>query len=501
MYRFVAGLVMMLSLVGPAVAQDLDAKAVMRLAAPYVNDTTQIVAYVNVPKLTLANVFNAIGAIHGPNKSLAMASDFAQEQQAKLRKAGIVHVVTVLNLSDTSGQQPPTIVAIAPLGANAAVDELLKMIGQVPGVTAKVEKGTLLVHFGPREAAAAKEQANFTFGMNALGDLPVRIVAAPSADVRKFMEQVVRQLPPALGGGDITPLARGMHWGGVGADPDQLAGRFVLQAKDSVAAGNLKAIVNKGVETLDKALDGKVRSLLEVKETKGRISVAVDKKAAETILQLAAAKAREDAPRLQTVNNLKQLALTMHVYFDANRILPARAIFDATGKPLLSWRVHVLPYIEQGELYNQFKLDEPWDSAHNKKLIAKIPPIYVSLFSKVTEPGKTTYLALTGKGSIFDGNKGISLRDITDGTSNTIFAVDANDTRAVIWTRPEDFPIDTPDPLAGLVRPGAKGFYAGFADGAARFIPTSIQPAQLRALFTRNGGERVNAFDLFEAQR
>src|SRR5262249_54155708 len=89
------------------------------------------------------------------------------------------------------------------------------------------------------------------------------------------------------------------------------------------------------------------------------------------LLMPAVQKVRMAAGNAQGQNNLKQIALAMHNYNDAyNGKLPAHAIYSKDGKkPLLSWRVAILPFIEQDNLYQQFHLDEPWDSEHNKKLI------------------------------------------------------------------------------------------------------------------------------------
>jgi hypothetical protein len=207
------------------------------------------------------------------------------------------------------------------------------------------------------------------------------------------------------------------------------------------------------------------------------------------------AKVRLAAAKTKSTNNLKQIALAMHVNHDFKMALPTRATFDKNGKPLLSWRVQILPFIEQVELYQKFKLDEPWDSPDNKKLIGQMPKIYRSPLSKLNKDGKTTYLAITGKGSMFDGTKGIRFTDVTDGTSNTIMLVEANDKKAITWTEPEDFPIDTKEPLAGLVNPELKGFLTAFGDGSVHFLHASIRPATLQALFTRNGGEIVDPKD------
>src|SRR5205823_763689 len=110
------------------------------------------------------------------------------------------------------------------------------------------------------------------------------------------------------------------------------------------------------------------------------------------------------------------------------------------GKPLLSWRVLLLPYIEQDNLYKQFKLDEPWDGPTNKKLLARMPNVYKHPFAKTTTPHGTFYQVATGKGTIFEGKRGIRIQEITDGTSNTILVAEA--ARDVPWSKPADMPFD-----------------------------------------------------------
>ena len=104
--------------------------------------------------------------------------------------------------------------------------------------------------------------------------------------------------------------------------------------------------------------------------------------------------------------NLKQLALAMFNY-DANSHFPAAAVYDKNGKPLLSWRVMVLPYIEQDALYKEFHLDEPWDSDHNKKLLEKMPPLFGAGDDKRFKNHETHYQTFVGKGTIFEGKKGM----------------------------------------------------------------------------------------------
>ncbi len=127
------------------------------------------------------------------------------------------------------------------------------------------------------------------------------------------------------------------------------------------------------------------------------------------------------------MNNLKQIGLAMHNYHATNGSFPPAYTVDKDGKPLLSWRVLILPFLEQEALYKEFHLDEPWDSPHNKPLIERMPTSYVcpSESDRRVDRGKTTYLTPRGKATIFPGPEGIKIQKITDGSSNTIFAVDA----------------------------------------------------------------------------
>jgi RNA polymerase sigma factor (sigma-70 family) len=203
-------------------------------------------------------------------------------------------------------------------------------------------------------------------------------------------------------------------------------------------------------------------------------------------------KIKEAAARAQSANNLKQLGLAMHNYHDTNNEFPAHAIYDNDGKkPLLSWRVAILPYIGENDLYKEFKLDEPWDSAHNKKLIEKMPSIYEPVGAGKKGKGQTYYQVFTGPDTPFDGANKITLNGITDGTSNTVLAVEAKD--PVPWTKPADLtmPKDK-DKLPGLGGLFKSGMNVLFFDGSVRFMPRDVSAESFRKLVTPAGGEVVD---------
>ena len=206
--------------------------------------------------------------------------------------------------------------------------------------------------------------------------------------------------------------------------------------------------------------------------------------------------ARTAARRMQSMNNLKQIALAMHNHHAAMRRLPAAAMKTEDGKPGLSWRVKILPYIEGGGLYDEFRHDEPWDSEHNKALIARIPAVYRSPASAAPE-GYTTYLGVAGEDGLFSGEEGARFAEIRDGLSNTLMVVEVNDRAAVPWTKPADFDPDEgmkPTEKLSGVWPGV--FQAAMGDGSVHAISTSLAPAKLKALFTKAGGEVVDWHDL-----
>jgi prepilin-type processing-associated H-X9-DG protein len=196
--------------------------------------------------------------------------------------------------------------------------------------------------------------------------------------------------------------------------------------------------------------------------------------------------------RIQSQNNLKQIGLAMHNFLDKDGVFPAAAIVDKKGKPLLSWRVAILPYIEQDNLYKQFKLDEPWDSDHNKKLIDKMPRIY-ALPSGGTKPGETHYRVFVGNGAAFDTVQGIGIAQFTDGTSNTMLAFEAAE--GVPWTKPDEIEFDPQKPMVKHLRFDNTVCNLLFADGSVRAVPKTIKDEVLKLVIQRDDGQPIPDLD------
>ncbi len=203
---------------------------------------------------------------------------------------------------------------------------------------------------------------------------------------------------------------------------------------------------------------------------------------------LATRRARDVARRSQSANNLKHIALGLHNYYSTKKQFPPAVLTGPDGKTLHSWRVAILPDIGQRALYEQYKFDEPWDSEHNKKLLAKMPAVFRHPKDD-PHSTNTSYFALTGPETIFAGKEGMTFRKIPDGTSLTLWVVEAK--RAVPWSKPEDisYAADKPLPKFGGWLEG--GFNASFADGSVSFLSSEVSEKTLRAFITKAGGEIV----------
>jgi Protein of unknown function (DUF1559)/Domain of unknown function (DUF4190) len=206
------------------------------------------------------------------------------------------------------------------------------------------------------------------------------------------------------------------------------------------------------------------------------------------LLLPAVAKVRDAATRMQSSNNLKQMSLAFANHAATfNDALPTN-IYSKDGKPLLSWRVRILPFIEQNDLYRRFKLDEPWDGPNNIKLLPLMPKTYLIPNPKAREEiadGKTYYQMFVGPHALYSGKAPADLERqesggpnyksafTIKGTSQTFLIVEAGTT--VPWTKPEDLPFDRDGPLPQLGgHHNGIRFQAAFADCSVRSISSTV---------------------------
>jgi hypothetical protein len=204
-----------------------------------------------------------------------------------------------------------------------------------------------------------------------------------------------------------------------------------------------------------------------------------------------------ESRRKQCHTNLRRLGQAFHEYENAHGRFPAPAIASIDGKPLLSWRVALLPNLGYSTLYARFHLNESWDSPHNRSLIAEMPPELACPASNGRRDGMTRYLVVVGPeidtysvNTPFNTSRGAEIREITDGTSFTVLAIESE--ALVPWTKPDDLHWAPGGPLPQLKSPHADGTHVLLADGSARFLKQTISSQVLSGLLTLKGGEVIS---------
>ena len=206
---------------------------------------------------------------------------------------------------------------------------------------------------------------------------------------------------------------------------------------------------------------------------------------------------RQAAREMTSVNNVRQMVLSMHNYYASKK-----QNFPLQNRNGLSWRVHILPFIERSDLYERFNLDEPWDSPHNIQLLGEMPSTF-ECPNVVLEPGFTVYqVPYTDLATNSDLNDialfdtsgvGTGISQIRDGTSFTAMVLEVNPEAAVEWTKPADWEFDPADPTRDLGGVNPSTIIVGFADGSVQRLPKSIDPKSMKGIMTRAGGEKLPA--------
>ena len=458
------------------------------------------VAYVDLSRLDPAAIFRHLEKMPGADpESLAFSKKEGLHLVKTLTDGGVRGCYLLFSLAQLP-EGPP--VVVLPLPPEKDGKELAAALGKekLPGLHFEARDGVVigasrraLRHLRALKPAARPDLARAL----ADADGAVQVALSPGAVLRRALEEALPELPAELGKGSITVFTRGGRWLALGLTPPPKAEmRLTVQAADAAAARSLqKAAVN-----LFKAF-GKEKAVrvalpdfdklgLTPQVVGDRLTLVVKEDGLFRLLLPLIQDAFQAALRSKDANNLKDLGIALHTYHDAHKHFPAAASTDRQKRPLLSWRIALLPYVGEHKLYKEFHLNEPWDSEHNKKLIERMPKVFVSAASpRLAATGKTAYLGPVGPATFFPGTQPIRIGDVTDGTSNTIMLVEADDKHAVVWTKPEDLNVDLTNPARGLRRRGGKTFLVLLADGSVHSLPANISKTTLRSLFTINGGE------------
>ncbi len=212
---------------------------------------------------------------------------------------------------------------------------------------------------------------------------------------------------------------------------------------------------------------------------------------------------REVARRTQCTNNLKQISLAVLSYENKYGCFPPAFIPDKKGKPMHSWRVLILPFMERQDLYEQYHFDEPWNGPHNKALAERMPKAYACPDDYSPGKGMTSYAMLVGPHAFSSGPRGRKISEITDGVSNTIMIAEVADSH-INWMEPKDIDVEhMPLQINGSHSPGnpgisshhPRGVNVAFCDGSVQVLSNGVDPAILKKLITIDDGGAVNRDD------
>jgi hypothetical protein len=463
--------------------------------APFIDEQTFLVAHVDATRVNVEATFDQYLKLLPPDlretipaDEIEAAKKAVSEPQERFLKAGGKDAYVVSSIADippASSKEEGMIFVIVPLREGAKEKELLDIVRDLPFEVKERWGDNLFLGSKETQQRLKKNKPDprpeLVPAFEAAGDTAAQAVLLPPKYVRRVIEEIMPTLPEPIDG-KSTILTDGLLWAALGVDlPPRISARLVVQSKDRPAAEALKQkwsdiyqIIGKEKETreLVPAFDEIVKRLTPAVQG-DRLSIVLDEKNINQLItsaiEPALLSARQEAQKTASKAHLRQIAVAMQMYEAQNKSLPAPASYDGQGKPLLSWRVHVLPFLGQQKLYEKFHLNEPWDSENNKKLIAEMPDLYQSPMSKLKEKGRTNYLLPTGKDTLFPGREGPKLKDIKN-PAHTILIVEVDDEHAIPWTKPDDLPFDAEKPWTGLKGPYLSGFPAAYCDGHVEML-------------------------------
>jgi hypothetical protein len=256
-----------------------------------------------------------------------------------------------------------------------------------------------------------------------------------------------------------------------------------IETPDAIAAGRVKEVIGKLI-----ALGGEVAAPIDIEVELETVNLRATPDAFAQVAIAIASPARKRASQMMISNTMKQIGLAIHSYYAKEKHLPPLYFADDNGKPLLSGRVALLPYIEQRAMYRSLKLDQAWNSEANMQFSSTLIPTYCYERRDAT----TTIRFPVYPGSLWHGDgPPKDFRDVTDGTSFTIAAIDAPESAAIEWANPQPWVLSVDDPMSDVFGDRDSATVV-MLDGAVLVLRKSeMTNDKLKAMLTIDGGETI----------
>ncbi len=489
----------------------------------YVTDDVVAVVYLDLEHLDLEQAIDAGDAIGFSKKELFYklinATPQINGEIAKLKSAGVTAAFGLLRMSDLDTMDSTSWVFPVNSGKSESAAAVIKGLefGELPNPFSMVESvpGVVLACGNENQMACLKQDAptdkrSLSSAAEGLGASSIGLVVIGSKDSRRAIRELLPPLPAPFTAMTGGLLADQTKWFGVSLSLNKdIGARVVVEANDEAAAKQYSALASDAMKLVmsvpgsDDYVPADLKStLLEgltPEQSGSRVVISTERLMADRdrltkILSPAIKSARILAAENQQRNTLRQFALACHNYESAHKHFPTQASTDDNGQPLLSWRVQILPFINQNELWKEFHLDEPWDSEHNLKLVKKMPTIFKDAGPNAfqnNQDGKTIYLGAAGEGMMFNGATEITFGDMKDGSSNTILIAAVAAEHAVPWTKPVDWQVDLKNPTAQLIEGKRTHVRVAIGDGSVQALRLNMSVKNWVGLLTFDGGEIV----------
>lgn len=476
-------------------------------------DDLLAVGYVDLDAVDLgacldwANEQNLVPPDFAPQ--LTIMTGAAKEFLRQAKKAGADHVFALVRQEDLNLNGSALFVVSIADGHDA--DETFKSLNQSLGLIKfsdfEMEVWNNVVIGGTRKQIARVknkpivERPDVVTAWQKFGGQDAGLMIFGNQDVRRVIRELWPELDSPFEKMTGALIADNLIGAGITIDlPTELGAKVILQAADSESASEFRDAAN----ALKKIGLSKLGEMATPEDVSFLSTITPEVSGNDVVLDLGPVlRDNVQLERLlvsifnvrgtsQQTNKIRMIILAMLNFESAHRAFPAYAVFDKNEKPLLSWRVQILPFVDENELYQKFKLDEPWDSPHNIKLVDQMPLVFADSSADLAElkrAGKTRFVMPYGESCFFSGTEGTTLDQILDGSSNTIAVVTVVPDAAVIWTKPGDWNVDLENPKKGLFNDTYTAANIARGDGSSELLDSGISSETLKSLITKDGGE------------